>query len=408
MTPSVLPPVIIVSTYYPPLLGGAETAAVQLAEFLATRGRGVTVITRRVDPTVPNEEIRNGVRVVRVAPRGPRRGIGKWVALPAITRELIRRGRGCGAVVCVDYRGVALAALAARPFVHRPVVLHAQTEGVLSFAAVRRTFGRVGLAVAAGPVIQLLQSLYNWADAYPCISRSIEAETKAARVPAKRVHYSPNPVDTTHFTPATPERRAELRAKLGIPHDAKVAVVVGRLSLEKGQLEALHAWKAAAVPGAMLVLVGPDMPGDRWDAGPAAREFVSREGLQSSVLFTGGVAGSTVPDYLRLADLSIQPSHFEAFGTAAIEAMAVGLPVIASDVGGLKDFVEPDVNGVRVPPRDPAALARAIVDLLGDDERRRALSEGARQTALRFDVARVLGDFERMIDGLSETEDLRT
>jgi glycosyltransferase involved in cell wall biosynthesis len=396
--PADRPPVLIVSTYYTPLLGGAETAAVQLAEFLAQRGRRVTVVTRRVVPGLPSEEVVNGVHVVRVPPRGPRKGIGKWVALPAITRELVRRGRECGAVVCVDYRGVALAALLARTVTRRPVVLQAQTDGVLSFAGVRRLLDRVGLGGAAGLLVRPLQSLYNWADAYPCISRSIAAETKAARVPDERVHYLPNPVDTREFTPATPERRAELRAKRGIPLDARVAVVVGRLSLEKGQLEALQAWKAAGVERARLVLVGPDMPGDRWDAGSAAREFVARERLESTVVFTGGVPRSDIPDYLRMADLSIQPSHFEAFGTAAIEAMAAGLPVIASDVGGLKDFVQPGVNGVRVPPQDPAALAVAMADLLNDDAKRMVLAEGARRTAERFDVNLVLGEYEAIID----------
>ncbi len=395
------PPVIIVSAYYPPVLGGAETAAAQLAEFLASRGRQVTVVTKRVEPNVPDEEVRNGVRVVRVAPRGPRRGVGKWLALPAIARELVRRRREGAVVVCVDFRAVALAALLARAFTRRPVVLQAQTDGVLSFAAVRRTLGRVGLERATGVFVRALQQLYNRADAYTCISRSIEAETRAAGVPPDRIHYLPNPVDTREFSPPSPGRRAELRAAHGIADETRVAIVVGRLSREKGQLEALRAWKLAAVERALLLLVGPDMPEDPWDTGPEAREFVRREGLEGRVVFTGGVSRPEIPDYLRLADFSIQPSHFEAFGTAAIEAMAVGLPVIASDVGGLKDFVEPGVNGTRVPPRDPEALARAITRLVADDAGRAALAEGARRTALRFDSARVLAEFELVIDRLA-------
>jgi D-inositol-3-phosphate glycosyltransferase len=404
VTPPGRPPVIIVSAYYPPVLGGAETAAAQLAELLAVRGRQVTVVTRRVAPDVPDEEVRNGVRVVRVAPRGRRRGLGKWLALPAISLELIRRRRDYRVVVCVDFRGVALAALVAHAITGRPVVLQAQTDGVLSFAAVRRGLSRVGLGVAAGPLIRLLRRLYNWADAYPCVSRSIAAETEAAGVPPERIHYSPNPVDTRACSPATPEQRAALRASNGIAPDARVAIVVGRLSREKGQIEALRAWKIAGVERAHLLLVGPDMPDDPWDTGPEAREFVRREGLEAQVTFTGGVPPEQVPDFLRLADLSIQPSHFEAFGTAAIEAMAAGLPVVAADVGGLKDFVEPGVNGLRVPPCDPEALARAIADLLGDDTRRSALARGARQTALRFDTDRVLGDYERIIDAVAAPE----
>jgi glycosyltransferase involved in cell wall biosynthesis len=392
------PPVLIVSTYYPPVLGGAETAAVQLAEFLAAGGREVTVVTKRVDAGVPDEETRNGVRVVRVAPRGNRTPLGKWLALPAIGRELLRRRNEHEVVVCVDFRGVALAALGARAFTGRPVILQAQTDGVLSFAAARRALGRMGLGWAAGPAVGLLRRLYDRADAYPCISRAIEAETKGAGVPASRVHYLPNPVDTREFRPPADGERAALRARHGIAADARVAIVVGRLSREKGQLEALRAWKLARVDRGLLLLVGPDMPDDPWDTGPEARAFVRDEGLEGRVVFTGGVGRADIPDYLRLADLSIQPSHFEAFGTAAIEAMAAGLPVVASDVGGLRDFVEPGTNGTRVPPRNAEALARAIAELMADDERRAGLAEGARRTALRFDIERVLGDFERLID----------
>jgi D-inositol-3-phosphate glycosyltransferase len=297
---------------------------------------------------------------------------------------------------------VALGALLARRVTGRPVILLAETDGVLSFSAVRRPLERVGLGGAAGPVIRLLQGLYKHADAYPCISRSIEAETRAAGVPESRIRYLPNHVDTREFSPATAEQRAALRAKHGIADDVRVAIVVGRLSREKGQLEALRAWKIVGLERALLLLVGPDMPGDPWDAGPEAREFVRREGLEGRVVFAGGVSRSEIPNYLRLADLSIQPSHFEAFGTAAIEAMAVGLPVIASDVGGLKDFVEPAVNGTRVPPRDPEALARAIAELMGNAAGRAALAEGARRTALRFDTDRVLGEFERLIDDVAQ------
>ncbi len=393
-----LSPVTIVSTYYPPVLGGAETAAAQLAEFLAARGRQVTVVTKRTEPGVPDDEVRNGVRVVRVSPRGPRTAWGKWLALPAITFALVRRRHPADVVVCVDFRGVGLGALLARALTGRPVILHAQTDGVLSFAAVRRTLTRAGLGRWAGTFVRPLQLLYNRADAYPCISRDIAAETLAAGVRPERIHYSPNPVNTREFTPALSQQRAELRARLGIAADTRVAIVVGRLSREKGQLDALRAWKLAGVERALLLLVGPDMPDDPWDTGPAAREFVRREHLESNVMFTGGVAQSKIPDYLRMADLSIQPSHFEAFGTAAIEAMAVGLPVIASDVGGLKDFVEPGVNGIRVPPRDPEALAVEIARLLRDDALRARLSEGARLTAERFDTGRVLGAFEELID----------
>lgn len=393
--------VLVVSTYYPPVLGGAETASAQLAEFLAARGHRVTVVTKRTtNAGVAPIEMRNGVQVVRVSPAGERSAAGKWLALPAMLRELLRRREDYDVVVCIDYRGVGLAALLARGRTGKPVIFQAATDGVLSFARVRDVLKNSGLGWdwLADGLVWPLQRLYDGADAYPCISRAIESETLLAGVRRDHVHYLPNPVDTRLFAPATPEQKSALRRQAGIADTTRVAIIAGRLSREKGQLDALAAWKRGSAADALLVLVGPDMPGHPWDIGPAARAYVEREQLAGRVRFVGGVRADEVPDWLRIADVALQPSHFEAFGTAAIEAMAAGLPVIASDVGGLRDFVESGVNGIRVPPQQPEPLADAINRVLGDDQLRATLAAGAIRTATRFDTNIVLGDFETLID----------
>lgn len=395
-----LDPVIVASTYYPPVLGGAETAAAQIAEFLAASGRHVTVLTKRTSDNVPRSERMNGVEVVRLGPSGPRTAWGKWAFAPVLMAELVRRRHAHAAVICVDYRAIGLAALLARGRTGHPVILQAQTEGVISGGGPRAWLTKhgVGGAWLTTPLLWPIARLYDGGDAYPCISRRIEAETIGAGVPRGRVHYLPNPVDTRRFAPAAPPEKAALRAAAGIPDDARVAIIVGRLSREKGQLEALRAWADTQVDRGLLLLVGPDMAGHPWDTGPAARAFVAERGLQDRVRFTGGVPAAAVVDWLRLADVAIQPSHFEAFGTAAIEAMAAGLPVIASDVGGLRDFVEPGLNGLRVPVGNAAALAEAITAVLGNDALRHRLAAGAAATAPRFDLTRVLGEFATVVD----------
>lgn len=395
-------PLLVVSTYYPPILGGAETAASQLAEFLAARGHRVTVVTKRTSADAPDREILNGVTVVRVGPAGPRMASGKWTFLPALFRELLQRQAEYAAVICVDFRAIGIAAQLARGRTGHPVILGAQTEGVISIGGARERLRRVGIRIDAliDALVWPLQRLYDGGDEYTCISRAIEAETLKAGVPRNRVHYLPNPVDTRRFSPITVDERRALRAAAGIPDDARVAVAVGRLSREKGQLDALKAWALCRdVARGLFVLVGPDMSGHPWDTGPEARAFVAREGLTDRVRFVGGVPAADVINWLRLADVAVQPSHFEAFGTAAIEAMAAGLPVIASDVGGLRDFVESGVNGLRVPSQQPQPLAEALTRVLTDDRLRATLAAGAAQTAPRFHVEVVLGEFERVIDG---------
>lgn len=395
------PALVVASTYYPPVLGGAETAASQLAEFLVTRGHRVTVMTKRTARDVPNREERNGVTVLRLSPYGARTAAGKWLFLPALTRELIQRRDEYAAVICVDFRAIGIGAQIARGITGHPAILHAQTEGVISVGRARESLRRAGITneVIVNALLWPLQRLYDGGDAYPCISRAIEAETLMAGVSRDRVYYLPNPVDNRRFTAVTAEGRRSLRAAAGIPDDARVAIAVGRLSREKGQLDALKAWALCRhVERGLFVLVGPDMTGHPWNTGPEARAFVEREGLTERVRFVGGVPAGQVVPWLQLADVAVQPSHFEAFGTAAIEAMATGLPVIASDVGGLRDFVEPGVNGFRVPAQQPQAMADALARVLTDDALRATLAAGAAATAPRFDESRVLGEFAAVIE----------
>jgi glycogen(starch) synthase len=122
------------------------------------------------------------------------------------------------------------------------------------------------------------------------------------------------------------------------------------------------------------------MDGHPWNVGPAAREFVDRHGLATSVRFLGSVGD--VASLLRVADVAIQPSHFEALGLSAIEALASGVPVVASAVGGLLDFIVDGGNGLLCPPRDPSALARAIRTIVEDEGLRRRLAACARASVL--------------------------
>ena len=122
------------------------------------------------------------------------------------------------------------------------------------------------------------------------------------------------------------------------------------------------------------------MDGHPWNVGPAAREFAVRHGLSSSVRFLGSV--DPVDPLLRAADVLVQPSHFEALGLSAVEALASGVPVIASAVGGLLDFMIDDDNGKLCPPNDPPALAASLRALIDDPGLRRRLATRARTSVL--------------------------
>jgi glycosyltransferase involved in cell wall biosynthesis len=392
--------VALLTTFYHPVLGGSEMAAGRLAAFLAARGNPVFVITKRTDPALPSRDTVDGVPIERVGVTGARRGSGKWTVLPWAFGALWRRRREYDVICVIDYRGIGLAAILAGMLLRRPVVIQAQTEGVLSGANWRPALAALRLSPqhpAARAVSWPLRRAYRAADAFACISRAIQAEAVAEGVPADRVHYLPNTVDTARFRPAAPGERARLRAELGWPSDRIIALFVGRLSREKGIVDLLHAWERVTA-AARLVVVGPDMPGHRWDEGPRVRALTLSPALAGRVsLF--GASRDTAPLY-RASDFAIVPSHWESFGISAVEAMASGLPVVASRVGGLTDYVVEGENGRLVPPHDTAAFAAAIDELAGDAARRTRLGLAARQTAMRFDEGAVLDRFAAMLDGL--------
>src|SRR5262249_50688155 len=155
-------------------------------------------------------------------------------------------------------------------------------------------------------------------------------------IPRERVHFLPNAIDMRQFRGPQPGDRQAVLAALSLPESTIVCTFVGRLSLEKGAMDLMEAWKRARRDRAVLLMVGPDMDGHPWNVGPGARNFVRNEGLEGSVRFLGPMRDPA--PILRASDVFVQPSHYEAQGLSAVEALACGAPVIASSVGGLLDF----------------------------------------------------------------------
>jgi glycosyltransferase involved in cell wall biosynthesis len=373
------PRVVVMTPYYRPIVGGVESNAERLARYLQRAGHRVQVVTKRIHRDLPDRATIDGVDVERIGPFGPRAAAGKWQLVPFVASWLVRHAASYDVVCCIDYRGVALGVLAARAWTGRRVLVQAQTSGVLSANNVDGILRRWGLSshgAAARVVKWPARTLYRRADAFACISREIEREALACGVPRERVHYLPNAIDMTMFHPPSGEERDELRQRFHVPPGAVACLFLGRLSREKGLMDLLEAWRLLRPANAVLLIAGPDMDDHPWNVGPAARAFVSEHGLQASTSFLGSMAD--VAPVMRAADLLIQPSHFEALGLSAIEALACGAPVVACAVGGLLDFVVDGQNGKLCPPQDPQALAAVLDPLIKDEALRLRLAARAR------------------------------
>ncbi len=404
------PRVVVLTPYFRPIMGGVESNAERLARYLAAHGIGVRVLTKRITPDLPDREDVEGVRIDRIGPYGHRSAAGKWRFAPFAAQSLVRDRSTYDVVCCIDYRGTGVAALGARAITGHAVVFQAQTTGVLSGDNVDAALARRGIK-PSGWLGRLVKwpprAIYGRGDAFACISRVIERETLAAGVPRDRVHFLPNAIDMSRFRPASDVERLALRQPLDLPPDAVVCLFVGRLSREKGLMDLMEAWRSVrqsdGAGNGVLLVAGPDMEAHPWNVGPAAREFAVRHALSSSVRFLGSV--DPVDPLLRAADVLVQPSHFEALGLSAVEALASGVPVIASAVGGLLDFMIDDDNGKLCPPNDPPALAASLRALIDDTGLRRRLATRARTSVLpEYDERVVFARFAALLHQLAGTQ----
>jgi starch synthase len=186
-----------------------------------------------------------------------------------------------------------------------------------------------------------------------------------------------NPVDTDAWTPDDGD---EARSALAIPQTASVVVWHGRVAIDKKGLDVLlDAWerlcRARSDDDLRLLLVGT---GD--DAAALARRLT---GVGETVVWIDRFVNdpAVARRYLCAGDVYIFASRYEGFPVAPIEAMACGLPVVATDVEGARELLRDGEAGLIVPPNDPQALASAVGRLLDDPDRRRALGERARRRA---------------------------
>ena len=200
-----------------------------------------------------------------------------------------------------------------------------------------------------------------------------------------KIQHLGNGVDLDRFDPrrAGPDVRAEVRAELGVGPDDVVVGCVGRLVLEKGFAELFQAAEGLD-DRFVVVCIGPQDP-DKPDAVPP--ELIERAAA-NGVRFLG--MRTDMERLYAAMDVFVLPSHREGFPRAAMEASAMGLPVVATDIRGCREVVDPGRNGLLVPVGDPRALRDAIEEL-ADPQVRRRLSAGARTKAEEaFDERRVV------------------
>ncbi|MCW3010892.1 MAG: glycosyl transferase, group 1, partial [Solirubrobacterales bacterium] len=373
--------------------GGQNVHVAALARGLAARGVDVVVHTRRDDPGSPRRvPLYPGVEVDHVD-AGPARVVPKDELLPhmdAFADELERQWRRERPdVVHSHFWMSGLAAVRAAERLGIPVVHTFHALGV-----VKRRYQ--GDADPSPPERQGVER-----DVVDRVDRVIATCTDEAfelmRLGAGRskVTVVPCGVDLTRFRPDGPREERRLPHRL---------VYAGRLVERKGIGNAITA--LGDVPGCELVVAGGP-PRAELAADPEAQRLgaiAELAGVADRVEFRGRVSHDELPVLLRSADALVTVPWYEPFGITPLEAMACGVPVVASAVGGLIDTVVDGLTGHHVPPRDPERLAAVLRDVLADPRRRAAQGRaGVLRTRQLYDWDRVavatLDVYEQLVAG---------
>ncbi len=354
--------VAMIISYFHPYVGGAERQAQQLATRLLEKGVAVHVLTRRLPGSTPYEEI-DGIPVYRATTIG--HGALASLSYTASTLRWLSQHRSDLDVLhCHQPFSPMTIGLIAKALWGKPVLIKLTGGG--SHGNLRE--------IQRLPFTQLRKRMMQRVDQFVAVSVEVETGLRTWCIPVERIAQIPNGVDTVRFAPPTPKDRQRDRESLGLDASSQITIFVGRLSAVKRVDTLLRAWKNVhqVYPNARLLLLGD---------GPertALHALADELDLGQTLTFCGALRD--VLPYLQAADLFVLPSVSEGLSNALLEAMAVGLPCIASNIGGNVDLINDGENGLLFRPDNVEHLTEVLLRLLQDDIKRREFGRRARKT----------------------------
>jgi glycogen(starch) synthase len=393
--------ILLLSWEYPPrIFGGLGKHVHALSVALAAAGHDVHVVTRD-HPGAPEDEIVDGVHVMRCGERAPLvdfNDLVPWVlsfnlAVQERASELLL-DTDIDLVHAHDWL-VAYAAAGVKNAFDVPLVatVHATEYG--------RHQGSL-----PGPMNKLIHQVEWWLTyearrVIACSDYMREQVHAIFELPPSKQDVIPNGVDLADFT--RPDGAEEFREQRVAPGE-KLIFFAGRLEYEKGVQTVLEA----------LPLVLRSEPVRFYVAGVGThaeelKAHAARLGVDHRVHFVGFVGDDELAMYYAAADLAVVPSLYEPFGMVALETMASGTPCLAADTGGLRELVVHDATGLRFTPGDPESLAATIARLTMDRRLAQRLTVDARRMldeefSWRSIARRTAGVYERAI---AEEEELK-
>lgn len=380
-TTSDTPRVMVVVPQYPyPVVGGLERQAHELAKALIEAGVELQVISGVVGGGRAGDETVEGVPVHRLP--WPRKKILRFLRTPFdLFRVLYAKRNTYDVIHLHQHSWFGLYTIICAKCLRKPILTKLPSAGTQGVSALRNEpFGRLKLAM-------LLRS-----DALVSMSEMSHSELEAAGFPAERTLATPNGIRL-----GPPESRTGPGHRQG---DICRVVFVGRLSEVKSLDTLLHGWREAMLASEKTAVL------ELWGTGPLDGELqqLSRKlGIADSVIFRGHVEG--VRDRLPEMDIFVLPSRIEGNSNAVLEAMAAGLPIVSTHVGGTPMQVGPEGADFLCRPGDIETLAAKLGQLIGDPDLRARLGNAMRErVATWFDIRLVARTYMRAYRCLAERQ----
>ncbi len=380
-------------------LGGKDTGGMNvyvrdLTRELGRRGMGVDVFTRSQDEHVPHvlHDLGYGNRIVHI-PAGPEHPLDKAKLLTYIPMfvEGIKTFAASKHLrydlLHAHYWLSGQAGLTLRQDWGVPMVQMFHT-----LALMKNRVAREELEREPSERIELETQLLREADRIVAATQAEVAQIQwLYQISSEKVVVIPPGVDTSHFYAIAPD---EAKEYIGLPLEKRMILFVGRIESLKGidtLLRAMAGLKDQGIfdpNGFCLQIIGgeADENADEWSAEMLRLTQLNKElSLEDYVEFLGKRDQDSLPYYYSAAEVVVVPSHYESFGLVALEAMACGSPVVASETGGLAFLIKDGETGFHVPAGDVDALESRLKTILEDDILRKRLGRQAASYAKGYD-----------------------
>ncbi len=364
-------------------IGGYEKQAFALSKALKNKGIDVFILTNKMRRDLSSREDREGVCIYRIWPFLGYTRFYRFFILCSLFWFFIRQGRKFNLIHAHALTHLSVMSIFIGKILGKKSLLKIATAGDITKIVQSSLFK-----------YRLLISFFRYADIFISLSDVIRKEILSVGVCEDKIYSAFNGVDVEKFRPVDCKVKLLKRRETGISYK-KIVISVGRFVKRKGFDVLLKAWEhvSAKHPDAHLFLLGF---GEEMQL---LKQLSADYKINTSVSFLG--KKDNVSDYLQMSDIFVIASRKEGNPNVLLEALACGLPVVATSISGIREVIDDRVNGMLVSPGDAAELAEKILFLIDNEKDCVELGQNARQSALlNFSLDKISEGYLQLYENL--------